>query len=75
MKTAEANLAQAERGALQVAAKKREAEAAAAAVSQKSADATAADVAASYAELQSPIAGIITHRLLNPGDIAVVAGH
>jgi HlyD family secretion protein len=70
VKTAEANLRQAERGGLQVKAKEREAQAMAESARQKQADMLAAQAAAGAAELRASISGIVSHRFLNPGDMA-----
>jgi RND family efflux transporter MFP subunit len=70
VETARANLQQAERGSLSVLEKQKEAQAAMESVNQKNADLSAARTAASYSELRSPISGIVTRRLLNPGDMA-----
>lgn len=70
VETAKANLEQAKRGSLEVAAKKREALAAVESVSQKAADLAAARTTAGYAMLRAPIDGVVVHRLLNPGDMA-----
>jgi HlyD family secretion protein len=67
---AQAALAQAEQSKLQVAAKETEASATAESVRQQEADLAAAQVAAGYAELRSPIGGVVTSRMMNPGDMA-----
>src|SRR5262249_34356496 len=67
---ARAALRQAEQSALQVAAKQQEARAMRETALQKRADLTAAQAIAGYAELHSPLDGIVTRRLLNPGDMA-----
>jgi HlyD family secretion protein len=70
VKSAKAALSQAQHGALQVAAKQRESEAASVSIQQKQADLTAAQATAGYSTLRSPIAGVVTRRSLNPGDVA-----
>lgn len=70
VKSARAALAQARRGALQVTAKQQEAQAAGVSVEQKRADLAAAAATAGYGVLRSPIAGVVTRRTLDPGDIA-----
>lgn len=70
VKTAKAALAQAERGSLQVTAKQQEAQAASVSIEQKRADLAAAAATAGLSELRSPIAGVVTKRSMNPGDMA-----
>lgn len=70
VKTAKAALTQAERGSLQVTAKEQEAQAASVSVDQKRADLAAAAATANLSELRSPIAGVVTKRSMNPGDMA-----
>ncbi len=70
VKSARTALAQAEHGALQVAAKEQEAQAADVSISEKRADLAAAQATAGYTTLRSPIAGVVTRRLFNPGDVA-----
>lgn len=70
VETARATLQQAERGALNIAEKQKEAEAAKESMNQKNADLSAAMTAASYSELRSPVSGVVTRRTLNPGDMA-----
>lgn len=70
VKSARAALAQAEHGALQVAAKRQESEAANVSIRQKQADFAAAAATVGSNVLRSPIAGIVTRRSLNPGDVA-----
>lgn len=72
VKSAQAAVRQAEQGSLQVSAKRQEALAALEAIHQKSADLIAAQATAAYSELRSPISGKVTHRALNPGDMADV---
>ncbi len=67
---AHAALQQAERSVLQVDAKRKEAQAMQRATLQKRADLAAAQETTRYAELRSPISGIVTRRALNPGDMA-----
>jgi RND family efflux transporter MFP subunit len=66
---AQAGLRQAQQGVLQVAAKRQESVSMAEAAAQKQADLAAAQVAAGTTILRSPIAGIVTRRTANPGDM------
>jgi HlyD family secretion protein len=70
LQSARAALRQAEQGVLQVAAKKRETAAAVESIRQKRADLAAAQTSAGYAQLRTPITGIVTRRFLDPGDMA-----
>jgi len=63
-------LRQAEQAALQVEVKRQEAAASRDAAAQKAADLAAARTTASTSELRAPIAGVVTRRALNPGDMA-----
>ncbi len=67
---ARATLRQAEQGVLQVKAKRQDAQALREAAVQKRADLAAAAATAQYAEIRSPMSGIVTRRALNPGDLA-----
>ena len=67
---ARAALRQAESGRLGVAAKAQEAAAARLSAQQKAADARAALDSVAMGEIRSPIAGYVTRRFLNPGDVA-----
>ena len=67
---AEAALEQARKTALTVAARKQDAVAANQAVAQKRADLSAARVTARYAEVRAPLSGIVSRRMLGPGDMA-----
>ena len=70
IRQAETALEQARKTALSVAARKQDAVAANQAVSQKRADFAAARATAQYAEVRAPFAGIVSRRMLNPGDAA-----
>jgi HlyD family secretion protein len=65
-----ASLRQAEQAVLQVEVKRQEAQAARSSAVAKGADFAAALASAHYAELRSPISGVVTKRALNPGDLA-----
>lgn len=67
---AQAALRQARQAALQVAVKQQDARAMQDTAAQKRADLTAAQAAAGYAALHAPLNGVVTHRALNPGDMA-----
>src|SRR5205807_1453037 len=67
---ARATLRQAQQGILQVAAKRQDAAAMRRSAEQKRADLAAAQASAGYAQLRSPLTGIVARRLLNPGDTA-----
>lgn len=67
---ARALLRQAEQGELQAGVKAQEARAARQAALQKRADLSAAQSTLSFAELRSPIAGVVARRAQNPGDMA-----
>ena len=70
IRQAEAALEQARKTALTVAARKQDAIAANQAVAQKRADLSAARATAQYAEVRAPLAGIVSRRMLGPGDMA-----
>ena len=67
---ARAALRQAQQGILQVAAKRQDAAAMRRSAEQKRADLAAAQASAGYAQLRSPLTGVVARRLLNPGDTA-----
>jgi HlyD family secretion protein len=67
---AQAALRQALQSELAVRVKLQAALAAGEVTRQKQADLAAAQAVAGYAELRSPLTGIVTHRALNPGDMA-----
>ena len=67
---AQAALKGARDGRLNVEAKRQEAQAASALVRQKEADLSTSQIANSYAEIRSPVSGVVTKRNQNPGDIA-----
>jgi HlyD family secretion protein len=67
---ARAALRQAQQSALQVAVKQQDARAQHELAAQKRADLAAAQSTAAYAEIRSPLRGVVTRRLLNPGDNA-----
>ncbi|MFL5898458.1 MAG: efflux RND transporter periplasmic adaptor subunit, partial [Solirubrobacterales bacterium] len=67
---AQAALRQAQQGALQVEVRRQEARVAHDTAQQRRADLAAAQALAGYAELRSPLTGIVTRRTLNPGDQA-----
>lgn len=66
---AESILHQAERGVLQVAAKRQEALAAREAVAEKRADLAGAEASSSYSAVRAPFSGRVARRYLNPGDM------
>jgi len=70
VKAAQAALRQAQQGSLQVQAKLQDTQAAVESIRQKNADLAVAQMNVAYTELRSPISGKVTHRLLNPGDMA-----
>ncbi len=70
IRQAEATLEQAKKTALTVAARRQDAIAAQRGVAQKRADFTAARATAGYAEVRAPLSGIVSRRMLNPGDAA-----
>jgi RND family efflux transporter MFP subunit len=67
---AQAALQQAQQSALAVAAKQQAARAAEEAARQKQSDLAAAQAVAGYAVLRSPLTGVVSRRVLNPGDMA-----
>ncbi|HLJ55923.1 MAG TPA: efflux RND transporter periplasmic adaptor subunit [Chthonomonadaceae bacterium] len=67
---AQAGLRQAQQSAEQVAVKRQDARAAQQQAAAKASDLTAARTLADYAEVRSPLPGIVTRRALNPGDMA-----
>jgi RND family efflux transporter MFP subunit len=67
---AQAALRQAQQGAFAVAARRQAAQAAEDNARQKQSDLEAARAVAGYADLRSPLTGIVTRRALNPGDMA-----
>jgi RND family efflux transporter MFP subunit len=67
---AQAALRQAEDGSKQVAVKAEDARVQLQAAVQKQADAAAATATADYAEVRAPLSGAVSHRALNPGDMA-----
>lgn len=67
---AQASLRQARQSALQVAVKQQDARVQRNAAEQKRADLSAAQATAATAQIHSPFAGVVTRRLLNPGDLA-----
>ncbi len=71
---ADAAVKQAELSALTVQAKISDARAQAETANQKRADLKGAAAAASFTEVRAPIAGIVTRRALNPGDMADTTG-
>lgn len=70
VKAAEATVRQAEQGAAQVVAKRQEAASMADAADQKRADLAAAQTALGTTVVRSPIAGVVTRRSADPGDMA-----
>ena len=70
IRQAEAALEQARKTALTVAARRQDALAAQRGVAQKRADFDAARATAGYAEVRAPLDGVVSRRLLNPGDAA-----
>jgi len=70
VRQAQASLQQAEQAALQVAVKQQDARAMQQTAAQKRADLAGAQAAAGYAALHAPLSGVVTHRALNPGDMA-----
>jgi len=67
---ARAALQAASQGAVQIAAKAQDARSKQAIAASKQADLQSAQVAATSAEVRAPLAGVISRRLLNPGDMA-----
>jgi RND family efflux transporter MFP subunit len=67
---AQAALQQAQQGVMQVAVRRQEALAMRQTAVQKRADLSGARTVAGYAELRSPLNGLVTRRSLNPGDLA-----
>ena len=70
---AQAALKQAQESALQVRVKEQDARALAAAALQKRADLSGAQATTNYADVHAPLSGLVTRRLLNPGDMADTA--
>lgn len=71
---AQAQLRQAQKQTLAVAAKVQEAKAAQSGVGKAAADVQAAQTQSDYATLRAPLSGVVVRRLLNPGDMADPAG-
>ena len=67
---AQAALKQAQESAAQVRVKEQDARALAAAARQKQADLSGTQATTNYAEVHAPLSGIVSRRLLNPGDMA-----
>ena len=72
VRQAEAALEQARKTALTVAARNQDAIAANQAVAQKRADLSAARATAQYAQVRAPLSGVVSRRMLGPGDMADV---